>query len=703
MTIFERRSARRFAQLSHAGAIAAALCCIVLPDAAAQGAAPDAGAKQAFEAAFFTPLNPVTAEDMVKRVPGFTLRDGEDRRGLAGAAGNVLINGERPSSKIPLSEQLSRISARDVLRIDLRTGGADAADMRGESVIADVVLKPRQGGATNTFVAQASLLEPGNTINPLLVANSGFRAGGANVSISLQAQPSRRGRIEYEKELRSPSGALIEQADEYVQGNYWEYKLSSRASFALGGRDTFNINGQWTPSQDGRHTLSDVRSPTGTPRRVVTTQMEGDASWAGELGADWEHRFSGTSSFKLVGLARLKETGSDEAVRIYTPAGLLRTTVNDRSASSGEYVGRASFGFQPFAGHTMDIGLEGALNFLDSGLGITDDTGAGPVVRPLPVANTRVEEERVEANIADVWRAAPGLSVEMGVAVELSTITQTGDAAQERDFTYVKPRLKATWDPSGPSQFRLLLERDVAQLDFVEFASAISEFDGVVSVGNPGLEPEKTWRAQLDWEHRWGPKGAVVLSAFHDRVEDVQDQIPIGVFDGPGNLGDGERTGVKLDMTAPMDWLGLTGGELRVRGLAQETSVTDPTTGLDRRFSDETEWSYSIDYRQPLPGLKMLWGLLYERADDVQVFRRAELRTTGWQDPNLDLYIETTAIKGLVIRATLNDVLLPAERREVQAFAPNRSVPANLSTIETRDAFGGYGTRSLAIRVSGRF
>uniref|UniRef100_UPI0037CB1714 Plug domain-containing protein n=1 Tax=Phenylobacterium sp. TaxID=1871053 RepID=UPI0037CB1714 len=101
------------------------------------------GSSKVFPAEFFTAFNPVTVEDMVRRVPGFTLDNGDDRRGFSGAAGNVLINGERPSSKIPLSEQLSRISARDVLRIDLYSGGLDGADLRGQTLLVDVRLRPR--------------------------------------------------------------------------------------------------------------------------------------------------------------------------------------------------------------------------------------------------------------------------------------------------------------------------------------------------------------------------------------------------------------------------------------------------------------------------------------------------------------------------------------------------------------------------------
>ncbi|MFZ4686039.1 MAG: TonB-dependent receptor domain-containing protein, partial [Hyphomonadaceae bacterium] len=243
-----------------------------------------------------------------------------------------------------------------------------------------------------------------------------------------------------------------------------------------------------------------------------------------------------------------------------------------------------------------------------------------------------------------------------------------------------------------------------SQLDFTEFASVVSLFDGTVDLGNPNLEPERTWRSTLEWEHRFGAKGVLTLSAFHDAVEAVQDQIPIaGLFDAPGNLGDGRRTGIKLDATAPLDVVGLAGGELRLKGMAQESSVTDPVTGVSRRFSDEPDWSYSVDVRQALPDVKLAWGALYERADEVDQYRLRELRTTGWDEANFDLYVETTAITGLIMRFTVADVLLPQEIRERQFFTPDRGASALPSSIESRAATGGFGTRSYAVRVSGRF
>lgn len=672
--------------------------------AAAQAQQPAGATAQSYSADYFTPFNPVTAEDMVRRLPGFSFDGGDDRRGFAGTAGNVLINGERPSSKTPLSEQLSRISARDVLRIDMRAGGGDGTDVGGQTMVADVRLRPRDATATNTFVLQASRLDPSGSINPLLVLTSGFKLGDTSFNLALQAQPSRRGRIEYDKETRNASGALVSRGPEFLQGSYWEYKLSGRASWKAGESDAFNLNMQVTPSHDGRHTFSQTFNAAGTRTQVDDSKVTGDDAWALEAGGDWEHRLSPDASFKLIGLASGRHTGSSERYSTQFTAGGFRNTFISRGGDSGEYLARGVVTWKPAKQHAIDWGGEIALNFLDSALDVRVQTPLATINATPPVANTRVEETRGEVFITDVWQAMDGVRVEAGLTLETSTITQSGDAAQERDFTYLKPRLGATWSVDANSQLRLLVERDVSQLDFSEFASAVSIFDGTIDLGNPNLEPERTWRSTLEWEQRFGPKGVITVSAFHDQVDAVQDQIPIaGLSDGPGNLGDGTRTGARIDVTAPLDLIGLAGGELRLKGMAQDTRVTDPTTGQERRFSDEGDWSYSIDIRQALPDLKLAWGALYERSDEVDQYRLRELRTTGWDTGSFDLYVETTAFAGLLVRLTVADILLPREIRERQFFTPDRGVSPLPSSIETRTATGGYGTRSVAIRVSGRF
>ncbi len=147
-----RATGRRFGGWIRAASWVALGCGAGLPAIAQQTApppenvAPTAPVKtaegvQAFDATYFRTYNPITAYDMVARVPGFEISDGEQLRGFGATAGNVLINGERPSSKTLISDQLKRVPAEEVARVELISGSASNVDVRGQTQLVNVVLK----------------------------------------------------------------------------------------------------------------------------------------------------------------------------------------------------------------------------------------------------------------------------------------------------------------------------------------------------------------------------------------------------------------------------------------------------------------------------------------------------------------------------------------------------------------------------------
>jgi hypothetical protein len=90
----------------------------------------------------FAAARPNTALDMINRLPGFGFDGGDNVRGFAGAAGNVLIDGQRPTIKTDtLSDTLARITIDQVERIELIRGGAPGIDMQGRTVVANVIRK----------------------------------------------------------------------------------------------------------------------------------------------------------------------------------------------------------------------------------------------------------------------------------------------------------------------------------------------------------------------------------------------------------------------------------------------------------------------------------------------------------------------------------------------------------------------------------
>src|SRR5205085_11814341 len=106
-----------------------------------------------YDAAFFAQYAPRTALDIAQRVPGFTLdlgnnqsANGQDVRGFAGTAGNVVFNGARPSTKAEtLDVTLTRIPAQRVLRVELGPGDLSGSDYAGKSQVLHVVLSQQSG------------------------------------------------------------------------------------------------------------------------------------------------------------------------------------------------------------------------------------------------------------------------------------------------------------------------------------------------------------------------------------------------------------------------------------------------------------------------------------------------------------------------------------------------------------------------------
>ena len=99
-------------------------------------------AVEAYPAGFFAANQPATAYEMVSLVPGFHIQLGDRSvRGFSGTVGNVLIDGQLPTSKEDSAEVLlRRIPAASVDRIELIRG---AADMHGYPVLDNVVREGR--------------------------------------------------------------------------------------------------------------------------------------------------------------------------------------------------------------------------------------------------------------------------------------------------------------------------------------------------------------------------------------------------------------------------------------------------------------------------------------------------------------------------------------------------------------------------------
>ena len=320
--------------------------------------------------------------------------------------------------------------------------------------------------------------------------------------------------------------------------------------------------------------------------------------------------------------------------------------------ASGESIGRAILRFRPNDRWAFETGGEVAYNFLDSATAYEENG----VPIPLPSSSVTVEELRGEVFGQMTWRPSPTLTIEGGLRVEVSEISQSGDSDLTRSFVYPKPRIQATWTPRTGHQFRFRAEREVGQLDFGDFIASADIDIGQVEGGNPDLEPEQSTVLEAIYERRFWGEGVFDATWQYARVEDVVDVIPLtGGFDGVGNIGDGTASILQLRLTLPTDRLGLPNGRLQTRGRWSDTAVTDPVTGEERRFQGNQAFGCGVAFTQDLMGGRWSWGFNHGcNIDRGRGFRVREVRTF-YAEPEVSAFAQWKPERDLTVRLDLGN------------------------------------------------
>ena len=146
-------------------------------------AAPSTAGTTVYDPNFFAPYSPRTALDVVLRVPGFQLEEGNsDIRGFAGAAGNVVFNGARPSSKADRSRPSWRESRRAGWCVSRWAPGRSmVAEYAGKSQVLNVILSA-EGGFDGKVTASLRTLYTGAVIP--MFGSATWKRGGTSLNLS---------------------------------------------------------------------------------------------------------------------------------------------------------------------------------------------------------------------------------------------------------------------------------------------------------------------------------------------------------------------------------------------------------------------------------------------------------------------------------------------------------------------------------------
>jgi outer membrane receptor protein involved in Fe transport len=678
--------------------LAQAAAAVVAPAAGLQAPAPavplastPAGGQAAvvsYAPEFFTKISPNTALDMVNALPGFALDTGSGVRGYEGAAGNVLIDGRRPAVKTEgIDSILQRMLATHVARIDVIRGGAPGIDMQGKTVIANVITK-QQNGARGIFHYADQHVSDGRRFGTLRIEGSGQvgkRTWESGLTVS--------GFIDDgfgDGARKIANGDGTPKLDGHIHSQGWgTQEIFTGATEAPLGVGSLRLNARLY----GQNYDTAELDTTQFPDTHTEHDHQDDNKLQSEVGARYNRPFGARTSIEIVALRQDQRERYAEAFNNPTDVQLFK-----QDTDTSETILRGVVKFQQAPTLSWEAGAEGAYNALENHI-LSSDNGA---LQQVPAANVMVDEKRGETFVKSTWRLAPTVTVEGAVREEGSQIESSGDVNLSKTLYYTKPRIVLTWSPDANTEVRLRYEREVGQLDFGAFVASSSLTTGTINAGNPNLVPAQDWASEVAIERHFLGSGGLTLTARHLQITDVVDRAPVfapggGAFDAPANIGDGTEDDFVVNLTLPLDKLGLKGAQIRGDYTRRLSQVTDPTTHTPRPISGQHPTDWDLHFSQPVGrviyGVDLFggWQQRSYRFNQIQIDKLQTYVTPFWEfkpNPKLSFRIELDNVTARPFKHVYENWNGPRSLTALNTIEQRTYKPGRIVYLRLRKTFG---------------
>ena len=466
------------------------------------------------------------------------------------------------------------------------------------------------------------------------------------------------------------------------------------------------------PPTDITRTINDYT--TGT--LITTLEREDEQrnrnNW--EIGGDYEYSFDSGSKYRFLFIVNDRDfTYTRDRFDVFADSEeknlFLFSAGRDR-----ERIGRTSYTFDLGSNQGIEIGIEGAQTIRDSdlrlglsGTGITSVDHGGLVPQSVSNASSTVEELRLENFAIHNWQINDRMSLESSLIYEKSTITQSGDVTNERNFSFVRPKLDYRFDITATLQLRTTIEKTVSQLSFSDFSATTdnSDDDQNTQAGNPGIAQEKAWNYEMNLEYRL-PNSIGVLNTelYYRDLTDVIDRIDVSLSatdlqSARGNIGDGKRYGANFDASTRLGYLGVPNALLTLRLSLQDSQVTDPFLGTQRRLRRNGRWFGRANFRHDITEYNFSYGFSYFNfARDGSGLTQIDINDTETDigEYGLNFFAEKQAFNGITFRFDIQNA-----NSQIRCRERIRYVGATAAGIveEVEDSCNGTGVKyALKIR-----
>lgn len=677
-----------------------------------------------YDLEYFQRFEPLTVGDALKRVPSVTFlsdileSDGARLRGLAPGYTQILINGERvPGAGLDRSFFVDRIPAELIERVEIVR--SPSANRSGDAVAGAINIVMRDALSIDGGYLRAGAIHTDDgRVKGTVGGVWGGQVGPGRLLLGASVQGRRNPKEKLSQRFDEPGGELdnIEVQSDVRDGT--DYSFNGDYSMDLAGGE-FDLSGYFVRTdrtqmensieyRAGERTNAALQTTNLNPLDIRTDNWAINSSFKREM-------FGGETKVKL-GYAVIDddqfefedETTFDDGDLPFPGADAFESTHTKSRIKDKELLAAVSHAFD-----LRTAKLEFGLQYADKHRNTNIQEAEGeledlPDVTTLPEVEledfepvagglSKIKEQRLDPYVM-LSGKTDAIAWEAGLRYETtkSKITdETADdelRASKNDYSILLPSASLRYSLTEADRITASAGRTVKRpnFDFLSPAVLEGEFGDNDFIGDPDLKPETAWGLDVGYERRIGRRGVAGVNVFYRKVKDLQEVVNTGAFseealenyqdaldDGAspeeaaeeltsflltaGNVGSGEVWGVELDLSTPLDFVGLENTGVFLNYSYLDSKVRDQFGS--RRFNDQAKYVLNVGFIQDLPQHGAAFGATFRKQG--KSFGRIigeEVTTTYGGD--LEIFVEKRFGDRFVLRFTGGN-LLDAKKKEV--------------------------------------
>jgi outer membrane receptor protein involved in Fe transport len=632
-----------------------------------------------YESEFFSRFEPLSVGDMLKQVPGvaFTSDIGEydapQLRGIGTEYTQVLINGQRVAgAENDRGVFVDRIPAELVERIEIIRSPQADLDSQGVGGSINIVLK-NVGGYSGGQYRIGGFLAGEGTLRGSGYLGYGGQSGPWSYLGSVNLQQRYNPKDKHEQ-LFDTDGNLLAFAQEDDIRDTTDTSLNGALSYLFGSGASLGFEGYFVGTDRDEDQFSpNFEVVDGVAELdVIEFEHERIDEQSYGLGTRFRQPFAGDGewvtllNFNRLALDIANEAGEVDEGEVPLERENVDTTDDELRLGSSLLWGLGE-------AHRLKVGVQLARKERDSTQRLSEfDEDEGEFTDATEANGIyAIREDRADLFAQDTWTVGPVFALDFGVRVEHTMLDQEGFDSDSNprtasdDQTDFNPNLHARWSVGRNDQVRASVARTVRRPNFNDLVPFLIEDDEEFFVGNPALEPESAIGYDLGYEHRFARQAGILgFNVFYRDVSDLIEVVEVADnTTSPSNTGDGTVYGVEFDASLPLVALGLPGVNVYGNYTYLKSEVTDPFSGIDRRFQNQPIYVANVGFTHKLPSLRLTWGASFQHQGKSLEYASDEIASSEY-DGNLEAFVEYKFTERLSLKLNGNN-LLDSELKEV--------------------------------------